>query len=84
MTFVHAKNTILKKFRDSIIITAFETNSGFVFSIRPKVWDDSEPILDAFFVVDKKNGTVREYSPLIDPEEFKYSIHNRVLYKNRS
>jgi hypothetical protein len=83
MTFNDAKQTILRRFRDSNITLAFEINSGFVFSIKPKNWSKDDAILDAFFLVNKTNGRIYEYSPLLNPDEFKHAIYNRVLYRAR-
>jgi hypothetical protein len=83
MTYNKAKSIIMQKFKDSNIVLAFEIDSGFVFSIRPMQWDSKDMILDAFFMVDKKHGKVSEYSPLMNSDEFKYSIKNRIIYVKR-
>lgn len=78
MTYERAKNIILNKYKDSVVLSAFDTPSGYIFSIQPKTCKKNEYILDGFFKVIKATGKIEEYSPVKDPEDFKRARKNRV------
>ena len=78
MTYERAKEIILRKFDDSDIVASFKTHSGYIFSIKPKTWNDKEYVLDGFFKVSSDTGKISEYSPVMDPEEFKQALKNRI------
>ena len=78
MTYERAKKIVLTKYSDSKVCAGFETASGFVFSIKPSRMKDDEYVLDGTFVVEKSTGEVKEYSPVMDPEEWKHGLKNRI------
>lgn len=79
ITVENAKNIVLDRFPDSIVNSVMDLPSDYLVSIQPKKWDENKILLDPFFKVSKKDGSVREYSPVMDPEEFKKALQN-VLY----
>lgn len=70
-----AKNRILTRFKTSNIICAMRMKDGFLFSIKPK--NAKDYVLDAFFKVDN-NGNITDYSPVMNPEEFKEAMNNII------
>ena len=82
ITVEKAKKIILDKFPDSVINSVMDSPSAYIVSIQPKDWDENETLLDPFFKVSKKDGFVSEYSPVMDPEEFKKALQN-LLYTRR-
>ena len=81
VNYEKAKNIVLLNYSDSIIMLAFDTNTKFIFSIRPEGFNIDDELLDPFFSVTKDTGILAEYSPLMDIEEFKNAVINRVIYK---
>lgn len=79
ITVENAKKIVLDRFPDSIVNSVMDLPSDYLVSIQPKKWDENEILLDPFFKVSKKDGSVGEYSPVMDPEEFKKALQN-VLY----
>lgn len=78
MTYERAKEIVLRKYPDSNVVASFKIQSGYVFSIKPKTWNDKEYVLDGFFKVSSDAGKITEYSPVMDPEEFKQALKNRI------
>lgn len=72
-----AKKIILSKYKDSEIVSIMKLRNGYLFSIKPKNWKDGDILLDPFFKVDN-NGNLSEYSPVMDPEEFKEAMRNVI------
>lgn len=78
MEFNLAVKKILKQYPDSKIIGAFKIKNGYLFSLKPKSWKDDEYVLDGFFKVSDDEG-ITEYSPVMDPAEFKEAMKNRII-----
>lgn len=78
MEFNLAVKKILNQYHDSKIIGAFKIKDGYLFSLKPKSWKDDEYVLDGFFKVTDKEG-ITEYSPVMDPAEFKEAMKNRII-----
>ena len=53
--------------------------NGFLFSIRPK--NTKDYVLDAFFKVTHE-GSIEEYSPVMNPKEFRNAMNN-VIYSKK-
>lgn len=77
MEYGNAKKKILEKFSDSNVIASFKLPTGYIFSLKPKNWGDDRYVLDGFFKVDS-SGKISEYSPVMDPKEFKTALQNRI------
>ena len=77
ISYKQASETILKKYSDSDIIGAFKLPDGYLFSIKPKSWSQDDYVLDGFFKV-SDTGELSEYSPVMDPEEFKEALQNEI------
>lgn len=82
MNINEATKIILSKYSDSIVRTAMESKDAYVFAIEPKDWDQSVEILGNLFKVDRSTGDISEYSPAMDPEEFKYFLKHVVYAAN--
>lgn len=78
MNINEATKIILSKYSDSIVRTAMESEEAYLFAIEPKDWDQGVEILGNLFKVDRSTGAISEYSPVMDPEEFKYFLKHVV------
>lgn len=74
--YPHARKIILDRFKNSEILCAMRMKDGILFSIKPNKAKDY--VLDAFFKVTNK-GSLEEYSPVMNPSEFKEAMNN-VIY----
>lgn len=77
MEYNKAKEKLLEEYKDSRVVASYKIKNGFIFSIKPKSWADDQYVLDGFFKVDDANG-ITEYSPVMNPEEFKRALKSRV------
>lgn len=77
ITYKKASELILQTYSDSDIIGAFKLPDGYLFSMKPKSWSKDEYVLDGFFKV-SNDGVISEYSPVMDPEEFKEALRNEI------
>lgn len=75
--YKEASEIVLKNYPDSDIIGAFKLPDGYLFSMKPKSWSKDEYVLDGFFKV-SESGEISEYSPVMDPEEFKEALQNEI------
>ena len=78
LTYVYAKNIILKTHSDSKIVGSYKIPTGYVFSLKPKNWKKDEYVLDGFFKVSNETGKISEYSPIMNPDEFKEMFNNKI------
>lgn len=78
VSYEQAKKIIISTYPDSNVIGAFKIPSGYIFSLKPKTWKNDEYVLDGFFKVSNRDGKIIEYSPVMDPEEFKTALKNRI------
>ena len=76
--YKEASELILQNYPDSDIIGAFKLSDGYLFSIKPKIWSQDDYVLDGFFKVSSATGAVSEYSPVMNPEEFKKALQNEI------
>lgn len=79
ISYKKAAELILQKYSDSDIIGVFKLPDGYLFSIKPKSWSKDDYVLDGFFKVSSKTGGISEYSPVMDPEEFKEALRNKII-----
>lgn len=78
MNYETCKRAILSKYSDSKVVGSFKTSNGYIFSLKPKSWGDDEYVLDGMFKVSFDGKSISEYSPVMDPEEFKQALKNRI------
>ena len=78
ITVNNAKQILLKKYPDSVVNAVLDTPSGYILYIQPKDWDKSKGICNGYFKINKTTGKISEYSPVMDPEEFKTAMKNRI------
>lgn len=78
ISYKKASEIILQQYPDSDITSAFKLPDGYLFCIKPKNWPQDEYLLDGFFKV-SNDGIMSEYSPVMDPEEFKESLKNEII-----
>ena len=64
-------------FKNSEILSAMRLSDGFLFSMKPK---NTEGVLDGFFKV-TNTAKLEEYSPVMNPQEFKEAMKNIVYSK---
>lgn len=73
---------ILNAFRkyepNSYVTCIMNSGNKWIVSLCPKNMKEND-LLDAFFSIDKF-GSIKEYSPVMDPSEFKKALNN-VIYK---
>ena len=77
MLYEQAKQLILENCPDDNIVAAFSFVYGYIFSLMPKTWSDEDGPLDHMYKV-ALDGTITEYSPVMNPEEFKKALKNRI------
>lgn len=77
LTWQSAQTKILNQYPDSKILAVMPLKNGYLFSIQPKSYKNNEYALDAYFRVDY-SGKISEYSPVMDPAEFKKAMANRI------
>lgn len=77
ITFNDAKQKIQKAHKDSNVIGSYKMDDGFLFSLKPKEWKDEDYVLDGLFKV-SNTGIISEYSPVMNPEEFKETLRNQI------
>lgn len=79
-SFDEAKRKILEAYPGHKIVNAFELSKKYVFVLYPEGTNPKEKILlDAFYSVEKSNGFVSEFTPLLDMDEFKKASKNPIL-----
>ena len=80
MTSKNAGDLVLKEYKDGVVSAIMELDNAFIVCLIPKNLKDGDISLDSFFKVEKSSGKVSEYSPVMDPEEFKKALKN-IVYK---
>lgn len=78
-----AKRIVLNAHSDSIINSILDVPSGYVFGIQPKNWNANDTLLGGYFKVSKQDGKLSEYSPVMDPEEFKNALRNPLYMRKK-
>ena len=78
VSYEQAKHIVLDAYSDSIVTSGMRLRGGYLFSIQPKNWNKNEILLDPFFKVDGSTGQLTEYSPVMNPEEFKQALQNVI------
>lgn len=80
LTFEEANKLVLKDHKDAHINQTFDAGKKFIIDLEPNNLKEGVTSLDGFFSVDKVSGEVKEYSPVMDPEEFKNAMKH-IVYK---
>lgn len=83
MDHVRAEKIILQKYPDSIVNCCLKVPGGYVFGIQPKNWDVNDTLLGGYFKVSNIDGKLTEYSPVMDPEEFKNAMKKPVYMRKK-
>lgn len=78
MTYEECKKKLLRRYPDSIVAGSYSIPSGYLFSLKPKSWGDDEYVLGGLFKVSFDSKRIDEYSPVMDPEEFKLALLNPI------
>lgn len=77
ITLEFAYNKLKKKIGDKfIIVNGFELNEAYVFSIADSKYGTTGY---PFFSVQKKDGAIGGYNPMMDLDEFQYAIENKGI-----
>lgn len=77
LTWQAAQTKILNQYPNSKVLAIMRLKNAYLFSIQPKSYAGNNYALDAYFKVDY-SGKISEYSPVMDPEEFKNAMQNRI------
>lgn len=80
LTYEEANSLVLKRHRDCKVTSTMDAGNSFIITLRPNYFREDQIVLDGFFRVDKRTKQISEYSPVMDPEEFKKAMKN-VVYK---
>ena len=80
LTYKEANNLVEKKYKNSHVSLTMDLGKKFIIALEPNNLKKGTTSLDSFFSVDKQFGIVKEYSPVMDPEEFKKAL-KRVVYR---
>ena len=72
-----AKELVLKSRPGRVIDAAYRLPDGYLFAAVPKGLAEDDYVFDAFSKV-AAGGTIEEYSPVLNPEEFKKALKNRI------
>lgn len=78
ISYQEAESAILKKMSNCEIMASFKIPSGYVFSMKPKNWDTKKVLAEPYFKVSFK-GDISEYSPVMDPKEFREGMKNIIV-----
>lgn len=78
MTHTEAIRRVLSSYKDSKCDAAYKLKDGYLVTISPTNLKEGDYMLDNFFKVDS-SGKVTEYSPVMDPEEFKSALKKPVF-----
>jgi hypothetical protein len=80
MNFKAIENSVIKLYPEGIVSAIMEIKDSFIVCLVPKNLKNGDISLDSFFKVNKRTHEVTEYSPVMDPEEFKSALKN-IVYK---
>lgn len=80
LTYEEANKLVLEKHKDAHVTCTMDAGKKFIIALKPNSYDNDKFVLDGTFAVDKLTKKVSEYSPVMDPEEFKAAM-KRVVYK---
>lgn len=80
MNINDAAKAVLAKHKDSHATYGYDLGTFFVISIKPNNWNDDDILLDPFFAVDKRNGLISEWSPLMDMPGFKKAKETAIKF----
>lgn len=82
LTYKEANSLIEKKYKDSHASVTMDLGKKFIIALEPNNLKKGITSLDSFFSVNKQTGNIKEYSPVMDPEEFKKAL-KRVVYRSK-
>lgn len=80
LTYEEANELVLREHKDAHVNQTFDAGKKYIIDLEPNNLKSGVTSLDGFFAVDKLTKKVSEYSPVMDPEEFKAAM-KKVVYK---
>lgn len=83
LTVDGAKRIMEKAYPDSFVTSIMDSPKGYICSLKPKNWNPNEMLMGNFFKVSKSDCKISEYSPVMDPEEFKLAMKNTVYLREK-
>ena len=81
-SFEEAYPNIEINFPDWVINAVYQINSGYIFSIAPTDIEKDSYVLGGFYKIRKNDGGVEEYSPVMNPKEFREALSCRIRQLN--
>ena len=72
---------VLEQKKGFCITGAMQLKDGFLFSIAPNDYEKDVLLMDPFVKV-SFSGIFSEYSPVMDPDDFKYALLNPIKVKD--
>lgn len=80
LTYEEANKLVLDQHKDCKVTSTMDAGKKFLISLKPNSFREDQFVLDGYFSVDKLTKEVKEYSPVMDPEEFKAAM-KKVVYR---
>lgn len=80
LTYEEANKILLEHHKDSHVTCTMDAGKKFIIMLKPNSYKEDQVVLDNTFTVDKLTKEISEYSPVMDPEEFKAAM-NKVVYE---
>ena len=77
ITYENAKNIVSKNNLGAILDSSYKLSDGYLFLAVPKDLPEEDFVLGGYFKV-AFSGQLQEYSPVMNPEEFKQALINRI------
>lgn len=77
ISYEKAKELVLKSRPGRIIDASYRLPDGYLFVAVPKSLAEDDCVFDAFTKV-PASGSLEEYSPVFNPEEFKQAMKNQI------
>lgn len=81
--FVEESMNKTKDYKGSIIESILDFPSLYCVAYSPEKAPKDDFYVDCFVAVDKKNGSVKEYNPILDMKSFKKASENPVYLRSK-
>lgn len=78
ISYKEANELLLSNHKDSIVISTMDAGDKFIIAIEPNNLKKGQYVLDALFTVNKRTKEIKEYSPVMDPKEYKEAMKHEV------
>ena len=82
--FKEANELLLKQHKDCMVTSTMDAGDKYIIALVPNSFSKDQFVLDGLFSVNKKTGEIKEYSPVMDPKEYKTAMKHEVYTNKRS